>query len=491
MHSEHMNRYFILGTIAVIVGVIFSIPLLSNQLADAKIIKKIQFTQTITSNQDPGQGHGNEQMAIVLPPNNGTLYDGSLTYTSSEPVQVIILHQIDKSDSKGQPTWTVDGNTIYAETIIDSNSNGGSIHFTGSAVGLHSTNSSLFTVTASVDGWIRSTTPEMMQKVTQIISENTLKISRAEISVKIPMHKALYNGDPVYYIITDSSNSNDASQISNNQGWKVQPAPLLAQGPQEMLNKIYVFTNGISGNGTKGFQDEVFSNTPQDNQYTPLSLMVEVSWNIGETPVVLHSVKDIRVANMTSKLNLLNTGTVMNTPQIVWPNGQVSVRDDTTLTDQTSYAGDQVLDIDTANKSVIFLAHRGWGPDGKTIYYIVTSGTPEGPAKMMGLMNTPSLSTLSSSTRDLYHFANGIKGAGPFGFQEGITNAQPGDSSYSPICKVSLITWIDPQSATLLENMDDINTAKYSNSISVQPSTASNINYLIDCPIIETPKSKS
>lgn len=484
-----MNRYLILGIIAAIVGVIFSVPLLTDQLANAGMIKKIQFTQTVTSSQDPGQGHDTEQIAIVLAPNNGTLYHGSLTYTASKPVQVVILHQIDKGDSKGQPTWTVDGNTIYAETTIGSNSNGGSLDFTGSAIALHSTNSSQFTATVSVDGWIRGTTPEIMQKTPQVISENVLKLSRAEISVKIPMHKALHNGNPVYYIITDSSNKVEGNQLSNSQNWKVQSAPLLAHVSQKVLSKMYVFTNGLAGNGTKGFQDEVFSNTPEDNKYTPLSLVIQVSWNLGRTPAVLNSEKQILDANMTGKLRLTNTDTVMNTPQIVWPNGQMSVRDDKTLSDQAAYVGSPVLDIDTANMFVTFVAHRGWGPDGKTIYYITISGTPEGPSKMMGLMNTPALATLSSSTRDLYHFANGIKGGGPFGFQEGITNAKLDDSSYSPICKVSMITWKDPQSATLLENMDDISSTESSGSITVQPSTVFNNDYILDCPIIETSKS--
>jgi hypothetical protein len=483
-----MNRYLIAGIIAIIIGVIFSIPLLSDQLATARIIKKIQFTQTITSSQDPGQGHSNEQIAMILLPSNGTLYDGSLTYAASEPVQIVVLHQIDKSDAKGQPTWTVDGNTIYAETVINPNSNGGSLHVTGSAVALHSTNSSQFTATVSVDGWIRGTTPEFMQKV-QVISQNTLQLSRAEIPVKIPMHQALYNGNPVYYIITDSSNSADASQLSQNQNWKVQSAPLLTQVPQKVLNKIYVFTNGVAGNGTKGFQDEVFSNTPDDNQYMPLCLVVHVSWNIGRTPVVLGSEKEILDASTSGKLIITNTDTVMNTPQIVWPTGQVSVRNDKTLSDQNAYVGSQVLDIDPQNKSVTFVAHRGWGPDGKTVYYIAINGTPEGPSKMMGLLDTPALATLSSYTRDLYHFANGIKGGGPFGFQEGITDILAGDSSYSPICKVSMITWEDPQTATLLENMDDINSAESSGSITVQPASVDNSNYIIDCPIIDISQS--
>ena len=245
-----MNRLLVAGIIAVIVGVIFSIPLLSDNLASAGTVKKIQFTQTLASSQDPGLGHSDEQLAMILLPNNGTLYDGTLTYTASEPVQIVIFHQIDKSDSKGQPVWTVDNNTIYAETIINSDSNGGTLDFTGSAIGLHSTNSSQFTATISVDGWIRGITPEFLQNNTRIISENNLKLSRAEIPVNIPLHKGFYNGKPVYYVITDSSNSMEASQISSKQNWKVQQSPLLVYAPQKLLTKMYVFTNGISGDGT-------------------------------------------------------------------------------------------------------------------------------------------------------------------------------------------------------------------------------------------------
>jgi hypothetical protein len=486
-----MNRYLILGIITVIVGIIFSVPLLSDQLANAGMIKKIQFTQTISSSQDPGQGHDTEQIALILVPNNGTLYHGSLTYASSEPVDVVILHQIDKNDSKGQPTWTVDGNTIYAETIINSNSNGGSLDFTGSAVGLHSTSSTQFAATVSVDGWIRGVTPAILQKTPQVISEGILRLSNAETPLKIPMHKGLYNGSPVYYIITDSSSNAEAKRLSFNKSWQIQTAPLLSQVPQKMLPKIYIFTNGIPGNGTKGFQNEVFSSTPQNTQYIPLSLMVQVSWNVGRAPLVLHSEKEILDANMSAKLLLTNINTVLNTPQIIWLNGQMNINDNETLSDQTAYSGGQILGMDTSSMTVTFVAHRGWGPDGKTVYYIATSGTPEGPAKMMRLMNTPALSELSSYSRDIYHFANGINGAGPFGFQEGISSAQPGDSSYSPICKVSMVTWKDPQSATILENMNDINSLQSSGSITIQPASIYGNNYLLDCPIVEISKGTS
>jgi hypothetical protein len=45
--------------------------------------------------------------------------------------------------------------------------------------------------------------------------------------------------------------------------------------------------------------------------------------------------------------------------------------------------GGQVLAIDTTKMVVTMIAHRGFGPDGKTIYYIVADATPEMSAAMM------------------------------------------------------------------------------------------------------------
>ena len=42
------------------------------------------------------------------------------------------------------------------------------------------------------------------------------------------------------------------------------------------------------------------------------------------------------------------------------------------------------------------------GPDGRTIYYIVTDATPTGPADMMGVVDAPKLAqTLASCQRGL------------------------------------------------------------------------------------------
>ena len=481
-----MNRLLLLVILVIVGGLVASLSLFNDQLANAGSTKKIQFTQTVTSTQDPGIGHNNEQMAIILPPNSGSIYHGSITYSSSQPVQVVVLHQIDKGDSKGQPTWTVDGNTLYAITTIDSNSSGGSLDFTGSAIGLHSTNSSQFAATVSVDGWIRVTTPTVVQPTTVIpTTENsTIKIPKSTIPVQIPMHQGVVNGKTVYYIITDSSNNLVANTISVKQDWTVQVSPVLAHVPISSYGNIFVFTNGIEGNGTRGYQDDVLSFTPTDKQYSPLNKVIEVSWNVGRGPFILNSTKTILDANMTGKVKLTVTDTILNTPEVIWDGGALDVRTSKVLSDKTSYLDGQVLDVSVDNMTATFVGHRGWGPDGKTIYYIITAGTPQGPAQTMKILDVPSLSLLGLSARDVYHFTNGLQGAGPFGYQEGISSAQLGDSAYSPICKVSIINWNDPKNAKVLENKNDIDYEKLAGEITIQDAMVLDKNYILDCPIV-------
>ena len=110
---------------------IITVSSLSDQFADAGSRKKIHFTQTFTSSQDPGQGHENHQLSLILSPNEGTIYDGSMTFTSSEPVQIIVLHEINSDDAKGQPTWSIDGDTVYGLSLIDLQEKSGSFEFTG------------------------------------------------------------------------------------------------------------------------------------------------------------------------------------------------------------------------------------------------------------------------------------------------------------------------------------------------------------------------
>ena len=107
-------------------------------------------TGTITSMQDPGIGHESHQLAIILPPSQN-VYVGKITYSASQPVQYVTLTgPIAEEDIGGQPTWTADGETHYALTLVDMELASGGWFFAGNALALHTMNPTPFSSTYSV-----------------------------------------------------------------------------------------------------------------------------------------------------------------------------------------------------------------------------------------------------------------------------------------------------------------------------------------------------
>ncbi len=107
-------------------------------------------TGTITSTQDPGLGHETHQLAIILAPSD-KVYKGMVSYDASEPIQLVALHgPLAEGEDVGQPTWTPDGKTKFALTLVDPQSNMGSWIFTGNALAVHTMNEVPFTVSYSV-----------------------------------------------------------------------------------------------------------------------------------------------------------------------------------------------------------------------------------------------------------------------------------------------------------------------------------------------------
>lgn len=468
---------------------ILSFSSISDQFVDANSRKKIHFTQTITSLQDPGQGHESHQLAIILSPSEGTIYDGSLTFTSSETVQVVVLHEINENDAKGQPIWTIDGKKIYGLSLIEKGTKSDSMEFTGAALALHSPNSKEFTATVSVDGWIRGQPTEMiMQQIEFEQKEPSFLLSKAKVPATIPMHKGIFNSSSVLYIITDSSDQDLATKITERHGWKVELAPPIGTTPETSLQQIFVFTNGVSGGGIYGFQDDVFSSTPnQGTEYSSLSKVVEVTWKQGQNKIVFESAEEILEAKEGGRVEFKESDIVINTPQIIWPDGQMKVREDKEITENTTYIGGQILEINEEDLTVTFIAHRGWGPDGRTIYYIITDATPKGPAEVMGVTHSPASADLivSSAAVDLFQFKNGIKGSGPMGFQPGIAAAAPGDETYSPIWRIYNVEWNNPEEAKILETRFDIDSLNEEDLLTVSIARPMNSDHLVNCPFID------
>src|SRR5438093_6231821 len=314
---------------------------------------------------------------------------------------------------------------------------------------------------------------------------SVFKLARASIPIDIPLAKGYENGNEIFFIATDASDEKIAQQATNLLGFKVNFSPLLSQTPESALSQAFAFTNGVPGKGPFGFQIPVLNAKPGDTGYSPLLKVNTVTWKNSSSVKELKSVQEIMDGEKNGSLTINKTGIVVNHPAIKWQGGEMKIRDDKNITDDSTYGPAQVLKIDTNKMLVTMVAHRGFGPDGRTIYYIVADATPEMPATMMGITSVPFDEKLVGTpvAVDLFQFKNGINGTGPMGFQAGIGAANPTDKNYSPMWKISFNEWKDPSKARILGSIDDIVAMKKSGMITITPAMGG--KHVVNCPFFD------
>ena len=315
-------------------------------------------------------------------------------------------------------------------------------------------------------------------------TSSVLKLANTNVPIDIPLHKGYENGNEIYFIATDVSDKNTASLLTNKSDFKVNYAPILSQTPESAKGQVFVFTNGISGNGSLGFQNEVMNAKPGDKNYSPLLQLNLVKWNDNVNISEIKSVGQLNQSLQNNELTVNKTDIVVNHPVIKWNGGSLMIREDKNITDETPYGGGQVIDLDTEKMIVTMVAHRGWGPDGSTVYYIVTDAAPKMPADMMGVPFVEADSQIvGKGAVDLFQFTNGINGSGPMGFQAGIGAANPTDENYNPMWLIQFIEWKDPSQARVLQTLGDIATMQGSGAIEIMP--AMDGKHVVNCPFFD------
>jgi hypothetical protein len=315
---------------------------------------------------------------------------------------------------------------------------------------------------------------------------SVLKLSSASVLMEIPLMKGYENGNETFFIGTDVSDEGIASMMTNLTGFKVNFAPLLAQTPQDVQGQVYIFENGVEGEGPLGFQLPITNGKPGDEGYSPLQQVNLVRWTDQSAATELTSVDEIMEHESMGQITINQTGIIGNHPAVQWNGGSLTVREDRdNINDDSPYMGGQVTEINTENMTVTFVAHRGWGPDGKTVYYTVTDAAPDMPAAMMGVPFVAADEKLATTpvAVDLFQFMNGINGTGPMGFQAGIGAANPDDANYSPMWRISFITWNDPAQARVLENQADINRALADGLITLEPAMEG--KHVVNCAFFD------
>jgi hypothetical protein len=149
----------LLGTTSV------SVPSAAADPADSlQTSSHVTIQNTTTSAQDPLPGHQAHQAAIILPPrDDGKLWVGTVTWTASKPVELVILHaynNLTKPDAAhGVPLIAKPPTGAVAITLIGPHQfmpsanpvPSGTADFVGSAVAFHTLSGAKFTVTYSLD----------------------------------------------------------------------------------------------------------------------------------------------------------------------------------------------------------------------------------------------------------------------------------------------------------------------------------------------------
>ena len=161
-----MKKILIAIATAAVIGAVFLSLSMSEQAAiaasdDAEHMEHMEhteqtnqeyrFTKTIDSAPSPGWGHEAHQIVRILEPSDGIIYSGTLTYVTSEPIDIVVLHEIDNDDARGQAIWRIDDDTVYGWTFIDIDSKAGSFEYSGAGLLLH-TGGDTFTATFTVEG---------------------------------------------------------------------------------------------------------------------------------------------------------------------------------------------------------------------------------------------------------------------------------------------------------------------------------------------------
>jgi len=120
----------------------------------------VTIQKTGVSSPDPLPGHSAHQLVMALPPrSDGKVWVGTVTWTASKPVEVVVLHGYNSSvtadAAHGQPLTAPFGNGAVAISLIKTPSGtpvaSGAMPFAGNALAFHTLSGDKFTVTYIVD----------------------------------------------------------------------------------------------------------------------------------------------------------------------------------------------------------------------------------------------------------------------------------------------------------------------------------------------------
>lgn len=137
----------------------------------------------------------------------------------------------------------------------------------------------------------------------------------------VPPVKGYGEGQEILFLHTEASDPNVAKLLTDMMGSPVLVVPSLSHAAPTMLANVFVFTNGIKGDGPMGFQSDVFDRVPEDPGYTPLRALHLVTWMDERAARELKSATEVQAAASKGEVTISRSGAVINMPFVTWPGG--------------------------------------------------------------------------------------------------------------------------------------------------------------------------
>jgi hypothetical protein len=137
-------------------------------------------------------------------------------------------------------------------------------------------------------------------------------------AVQLPLQRAWFDGEAVFYVTTDVSDAEVAREKKANFAPRLAdtlPRGALPPGQAVAFDKVYAVTNFK--------QPNIFASAPlpmghanRDRAYSPLWRMVKVTWGTGRTPRELASEEQVLAAAEAGAVALSITDVILNCPVV-------------------------------------------------------------------------------------------------------------------------------------------------------------------------------
>ena len=158
--------------------------------------------------------------------------------------------------------------------------------------------------------------------VVAVLMAGFVVITRATTGAIAPPITGYLEGQEIRFVHTEASDAKIAAILTEMVDSPVLVVPELARIPETALANVYVFTNGVRGDGPLDFQSDVFDSPPGTPRYSPLRAVNLVTWADGSAARTLKSAAEVEEAVRKREVTIKKPGVVVNMPLLTWPGGR-------------------------------------------------------------------------------------------------------------------------------------------------------------------------